>query len=177
MEISSDLGGQEPLSGDPSELLGSLPADSLAAFAVSGFGSQTAGSSRQARQGGDSRRDPTGQTEERPEAGRHRSGSDRRFLATPGSLPRAATKATSPVPWADDRRRRSSSTCRSRWSGQRELTSFANDVERVIGFFWRLFRLNLPPQRLHLLAGQVVAGAPLTYRIEKVEVDHCLQIS
>lgn len=40
IEISSDLGGQEPPSGDPSELLGSLPADSFAALAVSGFGEQ-----------------------------------------------------------------------------------------------------------------------------------------
>ncbi len=40
VEISSDLGDQEAPSGDPSELLGSLPADSFAAFAVSGFGGQ-----------------------------------------------------------------------------------------------------------------------------------------
>jgi Protein of unknown function (DUF3352) len=40
VEISSDLGDQEAPSGDPSELLGSLPADSFAAFAVSGFGEQ-----------------------------------------------------------------------------------------------------------------------------------------
>jgi hypothetical protein len=40
VDISSDLGGQEPPSGDASELLGSLPGDSFAAFAVSGFGKQ-----------------------------------------------------------------------------------------------------------------------------------------
>lgn len=40
IELSSDLGDQEVPSGDPSKLLGSLPADSFAAFAVSGFGKQ-----------------------------------------------------------------------------------------------------------------------------------------
>jgi uncharacterized protein DUF3352 len=40
VELSSDLGGEEPPSGDASELLGSMPADSFAAFAVSGFGEQ-----------------------------------------------------------------------------------------------------------------------------------------
>ncbi|HXS46742.1 MAG TPA: DUF3352 domain-containing protein [Solirubrobacterales bacterium] len=40
VEISSDLGGQEAPTGDASSLLGSLPADSFAAFAVSGFGKQ-----------------------------------------------------------------------------------------------------------------------------------------
>jgi len=40
VEISGDLGDQEAPSGDPSELLGSLPADSFAALAVSGFGEQ-----------------------------------------------------------------------------------------------------------------------------------------
>ncbi|HEU5142640.1 MAG TPA: DUF3352 domain-containing protein [Solirubrobacterales bacterium] len=40
VEISSDLGDQEAPSGDASGLLGSLPADSFAAFAVSGFGEQ-----------------------------------------------------------------------------------------------------------------------------------------
>jgi hypothetical protein len=40
VEIGSDLGDQEAPSGDASELLGSLPADSFAAFAVSGFGQQ-----------------------------------------------------------------------------------------------------------------------------------------
>jgi hypothetical protein len=40
VEISSDLGDQEAPSGDPSELLASLPADSFAALAVSGFGEQ-----------------------------------------------------------------------------------------------------------------------------------------
>jgi uncharacterized protein DUF3352 len=40
IDISSDLGDQEAPSGDASELLGSLPADSFAAFAVSGFGEQ-----------------------------------------------------------------------------------------------------------------------------------------
>ena len=40
VELSSDLGGEKPPSGDVSELLGSLPADSFAAFAVSGFGEQ-----------------------------------------------------------------------------------------------------------------------------------------
>jgi Protein of unknown function (DUF3352) len=40
VELSGDLGGQEPPEGDPSKLLGSLPADSFAAFAVTGFGEQ-----------------------------------------------------------------------------------------------------------------------------------------
>jgi hypothetical protein len=40
VDLSSDLGGEDPPSGDPSELLGSLPASSFAAFAVAGFGEQ-----------------------------------------------------------------------------------------------------------------------------------------
>jgi Protein of unknown function (DUF3352) len=40
VDLSSDLGGEEAPTGDASELLGSLPADSFAAVAVSGFGSQ-----------------------------------------------------------------------------------------------------------------------------------------
>lgn len=40
VELSSDLGGEEPPSGDASALLGSLPASSFAAIAVSGFGKQ-----------------------------------------------------------------------------------------------------------------------------------------
>jgi hypothetical protein len=40
INVSSDLGDQEAPSGDASELLGSLPGDSFAAFAVSGFGEQ-----------------------------------------------------------------------------------------------------------------------------------------
>lgn len=40
IELSGDLGDQEAPSGDASELLGSLPGDSFAAFAVSGFGEQ-----------------------------------------------------------------------------------------------------------------------------------------
>ena len=40
IDLSSDLGGEKAPSGDASELLGSLPADSFAAFAVSGFGEQ-----------------------------------------------------------------------------------------------------------------------------------------
>jgi len=40
VELSSDLGGQKPPSGDASALLGSLPASSFAAIAVSGFGEQ-----------------------------------------------------------------------------------------------------------------------------------------
>lgn len=40
IDLSSDLGGEEAPSGDVSELLGTLPADSFAAFAVSGFGDQ-----------------------------------------------------------------------------------------------------------------------------------------
>lgn len=40
IDVSSDLGNQKPPSGDASELLGSLPGDSFAAFAVSGFGEQ-----------------------------------------------------------------------------------------------------------------------------------------
>jgi hypothetical protein len=40
VDISSGLGGEEPPHGDASMLLGSLPADSFAAFAVSGFGEQ-----------------------------------------------------------------------------------------------------------------------------------------
>lgn len=38
IEISSDLGGENPPSGDASGLLGSLPADSVAAFAAADFG-------------------------------------------------------------------------------------------------------------------------------------------
>jgi hypothetical protein len=40
IDVSSDLGGESPPSGDASGLLGSLPSDSFAAFAVSGFGEQ-----------------------------------------------------------------------------------------------------------------------------------------
>jgi len=40
VELSSDLAGQEAPSGDASELLGSLPGDAFAGFAVSGFGEQ-----------------------------------------------------------------------------------------------------------------------------------------
>ncbi|HSK49910.1 MAG TPA: DUF3352 domain-containing protein [Solirubrobacterales bacterium] len=40
IDISSDLGGVEPPSGDASELLGSLPRASIAAFASAGFGQQ-----------------------------------------------------------------------------------------------------------------------------------------
>jgi hypothetical protein len=40
VELSSDLGGREAPSGDASELLGSLPGDAFAGFAVSGFGKQ-----------------------------------------------------------------------------------------------------------------------------------------
>ncbi len=40
VDLSSDLGGEEAPTGDASELLGSLPADSFAAVAVSGFGNQ-----------------------------------------------------------------------------------------------------------------------------------------
>jgi Protein of unknown function (DUF3352) len=40
IEVSSDLGDQEAPSGDASELLGSLPGDSFAAFATTGFGEQ-----------------------------------------------------------------------------------------------------------------------------------------
>jgi hypothetical protein len=40
IDVSSDLGGEEAPRGDVSELLGTLPADSFAAFAVSGFGDQ-----------------------------------------------------------------------------------------------------------------------------------------
>lgn len=42
VDLSSDLGGEEAPTGDASELLGSLPADSFAAVAVSGFGNQLA---------------------------------------------------------------------------------------------------------------------------------------
>jgi hypothetical protein len=38
IELSSDLGGENPPSGDASSLLGALPADSVAAIAVPGFG-------------------------------------------------------------------------------------------------------------------------------------------
>ncbi len=38
IEVSSDLGGENPPSGDASGLLGSLPADSVAAFAATDFG-------------------------------------------------------------------------------------------------------------------------------------------
>ena len=40
IDLSSDLGGEEAPRGDVSELLGSLPGDSFAAFAASGFGDQ-----------------------------------------------------------------------------------------------------------------------------------------
>jgi hypothetical protein len=40
VEFSSDLAGQEAPTGDASELLGSLPGNAFAAFAVSGFGNQ-----------------------------------------------------------------------------------------------------------------------------------------
>jgi hypothetical protein len=40
LDISSDLGEAEAPSGDPSELLGSLPAGAFAAIGVSGFGEQ-----------------------------------------------------------------------------------------------------------------------------------------
>lgn len=40
VDLSSDLAGEEPPRGDASKALGSLPADSFAAFAVSGFGAQ-----------------------------------------------------------------------------------------------------------------------------------------
>lgn len=40
IDVSSDLSGESPPSGDASSLLGSLPSDSFAAFAVSGFGEQ-----------------------------------------------------------------------------------------------------------------------------------------
>lgn len=40
IDLSSDLGGQSPPSGNASELLGSLPGNAFAALAVSGFGEQ-----------------------------------------------------------------------------------------------------------------------------------------
>lgn len=40
VELSSDLAGQEAPTGDASALLGSLPGDAFAGFAVSGFGQQ-----------------------------------------------------------------------------------------------------------------------------------------
>jgi hypothetical protein len=40
VQLSSDLGGQKPPSGDASALLGSLPSSAFAAIAVSGFGEQ-----------------------------------------------------------------------------------------------------------------------------------------
>ncbi len=40
IELSSDLGGQSPPSGDVSSLLGSLPADSVAAVATADFGAR-----------------------------------------------------------------------------------------------------------------------------------------
>lgn len=40
VEFSSDLAGQEAPTGDASELLGELPGNAFAAFAVSGFGNQ-----------------------------------------------------------------------------------------------------------------------------------------
>lgn len=40
VDLSSELSGEEAPSGDASQLLGSLPANSFAAFAVSGFGEQ-----------------------------------------------------------------------------------------------------------------------------------------
>jgi uncharacterized protein DUF3352 len=40
IDLSSDLGGEEPPSGDASDLLASMPADSFAALATAGFGDQ-----------------------------------------------------------------------------------------------------------------------------------------
>jgi Protein of unknown function (DUF3352) len=40
VDLSSDLGGEKPPSGDASKLLGSLPSTAFAAFAASGFGEQ-----------------------------------------------------------------------------------------------------------------------------------------
>jgi Protein of unknown function (DUF3352) len=40
VDLSSDLGGEKPPSGDASELLGSLPGDAFAAIAASGFNEQ-----------------------------------------------------------------------------------------------------------------------------------------
>ena len=40
VDLSSDLGGEKAPSGDASKLLGTMPAGSVAAFAVSGFGEQ-----------------------------------------------------------------------------------------------------------------------------------------
>jgi Protein of unknown function (DUF3352) len=40
VDLSSDLGGEKPPSGDASKLLGSLPQSSFAALAVTGFGEQ-----------------------------------------------------------------------------------------------------------------------------------------
>lgn len=40
VDLSSDLGGEKAPSGDASELLGTMPARSVAAFAASGFGEQ-----------------------------------------------------------------------------------------------------------------------------------------
>jgi len=40
VELSSDLGGEEAPTGDASKLLGELPGDAFAGFAVSGFGEQ-----------------------------------------------------------------------------------------------------------------------------------------
>jgi hypothetical protein len=40
VDLSSDLGGEKSPSGDASKLLGTMPAGSFAAFAVSGFGEQ-----------------------------------------------------------------------------------------------------------------------------------------
>ncbi|HET6570287.1 MAG TPA: DUF3352 domain-containing protein [Solirubrobacterales bacterium] len=40
VELSSDLGGQEAPSGDASDLLGELPGNAFAGFAISGFGDQ-----------------------------------------------------------------------------------------------------------------------------------------
>ena len=40
VELSSDLGGQEAPTGDASDLLGELPGNAFAGFAVSGFGEQ-----------------------------------------------------------------------------------------------------------------------------------------
>jgi hypothetical protein len=40
VDLSSDLGGEKPPSGDASELLGELPGNAFAGFAASGFGDQ-----------------------------------------------------------------------------------------------------------------------------------------
>ena len=65
IDLSTDLTDQDnPSTGDASELLGSLPADSVAAFASAEFGKRFERSDRQHRRQRHPGRDSAEQTEE-----------------------------------------------------------------------------------------------------------------